>query len=116
MRMIGTTLLALFMVGNAVAATCPNPPAEITETKDGQGYAYSAEGGWKGDNPMGNAGDKDTFKFTGAKITTTSVICRYEGDNDGGTSLTLAGAKQADGDGWKNGECASSNVKVCTFK
>jgi hypothetical protein len=115
MRMIGTALLALFMVGNAVAATCPSV-SSITQKEDGQGYAYSAKGGWKGDNPMGNEKDKDTFKFTGAKITATSVICRYEGDNDGGTSLTLAGAKQADGDGWKNGECASSNVEVCTFK
>ncbi|WP_369987270.1 hypothetical protein [Pseudomonas xanthosomatis] len=115
MRMIATSVLTLLMAGNAVAATCPSA-SSITQKEEGQGYAYSAEGGWKGDNPMASVEDLQSFKFVGAKVTDKSVICRYEGDNHGGASLALAGARQADGDGWKNGECKASDEAACAFK
>ncbi|PYC17631.1 DUF3757 domain-containing protein [Pseudomonas mosselii] len=115
MRMICTTLLALLMVGNAAAATCPSV-SSISQKEDGQGYAYSAAGGWEGDNPVANEEDLSTFAFVGAKVTGSSVICRYEGENEGGTSLTLAATKQTAGDGWKNGECTASEVGACAFK
>lgn len=115
MRMIATSVLALLMAGNAIAATCPSASG-ITQKEEGQGYAYSAEGGWKGDNPMASAEDLKSFKFVGAKVTDRSVICRYEGDNDGGASLALAGVRQVDGNGWKDGECTAGDVTACAFK
>ena len=115
MRTIGTALLALFMAGNAVAATCPSA-SSITQKEDGPGYAYSAPGGWEGDNPMASEEDLDSFEFFTAKVTDKSVICRYKGENQSGVSLTLSGARQTAGDGWENGECTASVVGACAFK
>lgn len=112
---LAITALTLLLTGQAFAATCPSA-TKITQKPDGQGYSYSAEGGWAGDNPMADEKDLKTFKFVGAKLTDKSVICRYEADGEGGASLSVASVKQADGSAWKGGECVASDVGACAFK
>jgi hypothetical protein len=118
MRTITYTACAalLLLTGNAMAQTCPHP-SNITQNAGDNGYTYSAKGGWVGDNPMGNHEDLQSMKFTGAKITDTSVICRYEAEELGGASLSIQARKQPTGDGWNsNRECTKSDVKACAFK
>jgi hypothetical protein len=105
----------LLIAGNAMADTCP-AASSITQSAQGMGFAYSAQGGWAGDNPMGNEGDIKTFKFTSAKVTPTSVICRYEADEKGGASLSIKAKKQVSGDNWNSdNECVNGDIAACTF-
>lgn len=108
MRTLGTALLALSMTGTALAGTCP-AASDISQEPDEQGYAYAALGGWQGHNADANEDDLDGFRFVGVSITSTSVICRYTGESEGGVNLTLNAAKQAVGSNWNDGHCSQRN-------
>ncbi|MEE1887593.1 hypothetical protein [Pseudomonas carassii] len=98
MRTFGTAaLLALFMMGNAIAATCPDSKTikETAGSEDGlDGYVYSVESGnWRGFAPdTDDKGTKEvdlaTLKLSDSKASDTSVICRYTDAKGGGLSLS----------------------------
>lgn len=96
MRLIGTALLALFMMGNAVAATCPEVKdfKEAAGSDDGfDGYFYTVEkGNWKGFAPnQDDKGTKEvdlaTLKLANSGASDTAIICRYRDAKGGGLSL-----------------------------
>lgn len=117
MRTLSLSLIALCLAlaAQASAANCPSP-SDISQKEEGQGYAYSAMGGWAGENPVANEDDLKSFQFVGAKITEGSVICRYEGEGDGGTSLAMKASKRATGSSWNKGECTASVTSACPFE
>lgn len=99
MRVLSTALLALFMSGTALAATCPEPKdikeASTQSTEDGfSGYHYTAaDGKWKGFAP--NADDKGTkevelasLRLVNSQEGSISVICRYTDAKGGALSLS----------------------------
>ncbi|MBK5000365.1 DUF3757 domain-containing protein [Pseudomonas sp. S31] len=85
---------SVLAVGNAFAATCPEP-SSISQKADTQddmdGIAYSAtnaDGQWSGFTPDATESNADEFKLVNQKETTTSIICRYESEDEG-ISLAL---------------------------
>ncbi|AGZ36336.1 MULTISPECIES: DUF3757 domain-containing protein [Pseudomonas] len=87
-------IAGVLAVGNALAATCPEP-SSISQKADTQddmdGIAYSAtneDGQWSGFTPNAKESKADEFKLLNQKETTTSIICRYESDDEG-ISLAL---------------------------
>ncbi|MBA1190404.1 DUF3757 domain-containing protein [Pseudomonas entomophila] len=106
---------AFTFAGQANAMTCPEP-SQITQAEQADKIVYTAPGNWEGDTPMGQPEALASFRFTGSKMTSTSVICRYEADNDGGTRLALPEPKKAVGAHWMNMECKSGSVYDCLFE
>lgn len=100
MRLIGTALVALLMMGNAVAATCPASKdikeASAPSSEDGfEGYAYTAENGkWRGFAPNpDDDGTKEveleTLKLHSANNPDNPTVCRYTDGKGGGLSLSI---------------------------
>ncbi|QVM91491.1 hypothetical protein JYG34_00170 [Pseudomonas entomophila] len=96
MRLIGTTLLALFMMGNAVAANCPSTKDIVeastatTDDHNFSGYAYTAGPGWNGfvpnEDEKGTKGIQKvsnlilaptTDENPNPKVVNGSTICQY---------------------------------------
>ncbi|MBO9552707.1 DUF3757 domain-containing protein [Pseudomonas sp.] len=87
-------IASVLAVGNALAATCPEP-SSISQKADTQdqmdGIAYSAtnaDGQWSGFTPDAEESNLNKFKLQNQKETETSIICRYESDSEG-ISLAL---------------------------
>ncbi|WP_421535077.1 hypothetical protein [Pseudomonas marginalis] len=113
------TMLAL--VGNAYATTMTCPAvANISQTKDGSGYAYVASAPdakqWKGENPM--AGDNDLKKvhFKMVSIEKGFVACDYEGKDDAAVRMTLKVMAKPVGNAWNANTCKNASESACTFE
>ncbi|CAI3807150.1 hypothetical protein GLGCALEP_04513 [Pseudomonas sp. MM221] len=116
--LILSAFTTLAYAGGALADSCPNA-SDITQKPMGQGFAYTAPGGWSGDNPVADEGDIKSFKFTAVKLNTEVALCDFEGSGPmAGARLALREAKTPDQGDWKDGFCksGSNNPQDCTFK
>lgn len=104
----------LVMSGQALAATCPATGDIEQRANSSGGFLYAAKGNWRGENPMAAEGDLKTFKFVNAKITSDSVICRYEGGTAAFLSMSRPTTGKATGSAWKDNTC-EGEVGSCAF-